>query len=373
MTGRQRLLAALRHERADRLPWAPKFATWLAAHLRRGEIPAVFEGCSHWYEAARRIGVDIFDKSGKVWREVHHSVRIEEETRDAFTITRSITPIGELRSVREQVDDYAHTVYLTEHPIKTPEDLRIWRYLLDDTTYEPCYDEYLRVDREIGDDGITMSDFPDSPLHRVFVTLMGYQTGSYAFADMPDAMGELCEAILEKNEKAYDIAMRSPAEVLLTGENTNSDFESPTLFRRWALPAWKRASQLAHAHGKLHWVHACGKIKVLLPQFREAGIDGVESLTPPPYADTNLWEARASWDGAITIDGGISPHLLVGEVSDERIEREVLELFGQMGSGSNFVLSVSDDTPTDARIERLAFIGSLVREHGALPLAAPSV
>jgi hypothetical protein len=39
-----------------------------------------------------------------------------------------------------------------------------------------------------------------------------------------------------------------------------------------------------------------------------------------------------------------------------------------MGDGRNFVLSVSDDTPVDAAIERLELIGRLVRERGRLPL-----
>ncbi len=156
--------------------------------------------------------------------------------------------------------------------------------------------------------------------------------------------------------------------MLLTGENTNSDFESPDLFGRYAFPTLRRASELAHAAGKLHWVHACGKLRALLPRFLEAGIDGVESLTPPPYADTPLPAAREAWSGSITIDGGIPPHLLVGDVSDREIEREVRNLFDRMGDGRNFVLSVSDDTPVDARIERLALIGRLVGEFGRLPL-----
>lgn len=367
MTPRERLLTVLRHGRADRLPWAPKFRTWFSAHLLRGEVPELLRGCEHWHEAARRIGVDIFDKSGPVYREVHPSVCIVEETRGNLSVTRYCTPTGELRTVHEQVADYAHTVYLTEYPVKTPEDLRAWLYVLEDTVYQPCYEEYTRLDRAIGDDGITMTNLPDSPLHRVFVTLMGYELGCYAFADRPAEMESLCARILEKNEEAYAVAMSSPAEVLLTGENTNSDFESPVLFRRWAFPTFKRASDLAHAAGKLHWVHACGKLKVLLPQFKEAGIDGVESLTPPPYADTHLWEARKAWGGKITIDGGISPHLLVGDVSDSRIEAYVRDLFSRMGDGGNFVLSVSDDTPTDAIIGRLVKIGELVRACGTLP------
>lgn len=116
-------------------------------------------------------------------------------------------------------------------------------------------------------------------------------------------------------------------------------------------------------------MHACGKLGTLLPRFLEACVDGVESLTPPPYADTPLPVARAAWKGEITIDGGIPPHLLVGDVSDREIERHVRELFALMGDGRNFVLSVSDDTPVDARLERLELVGELVRGYGRLPLA----
>lgn len=353
---------------ADRLPWAPKFGTWFRAHLRREDLPPLLEGCAHWHDAARRIGVDIFDKSGPITRTITPSVRTEEERHGARTVTRQITPLGELVTVREEVEDYAHTVYLTQHPLRTPEDIRVYRYVLHDTVYEPCYDEYREVDRRIGKDGITMTNLPDSPLHRIFVSLMGYEVGSLAFADAPRAMDDLCLAILGKNEEAYRLAAASPAEVLLTGENTNSNFESPDLFRRYAFPTFCRASEVAHAAGKLSWIHACGKLKVLLSQFRESGIDGVESLTPPPYADTELWQAREAWQGQVTIDGGVSPHLLVGDRSDADLRAYLLALFTRMGDGRDFVLSVSDDTPTDAVLDRLVRVGEIVREHGRLPL-----
>jgi hypothetical protein len=372
MTPRQRLLATLRHGFADRVPWAPKFTAWFAAHTLRNEIPALLRGCATWHDAARRIGVDIFTKTGAVCREMQSTVKVIEEKSGPLTVTRHVTPVGELRTVREQVDDYAQTIYLTEYPVKTPADLRTWLYVLEDLRYEPCFEDYLRVDAGIGDDGITMTNLPDSPLHRVFVSLMGYETGSFAFADSPREMHSLCDRILEKNEEAYAIAMRSPAEVLLTGENTNSDFESPALFRDFAFPTFTRASELAHAAAKLHWVHACGKLRALLPQFKEAGIDGVESLTPPPFADTPLWVAREAWEGGITIDGGVSPHLLIGEQSDAAIEAAVRDLFDRMGDGRNFVLSISDDTPVDARIERLQLVGECVKRHGRLPLGRAS-
>jgi hypothetical protein len=183
----------------------------LAAHRLRGEVPALLEGCAHWHEAARRLGVDTFDKGGAVYRETHSSVRTVEEERGALCITRQVTPFGELRTVREQVDDYARTVFLTGYPVRTPEDLRAWRYLLEDT---------------------------------------GYEAGSLAFADLPREMDSVCRLILAKNEEAYAVALESPAEMLLTGENTNSDFESPDLFGRYAFPTLRRASEIGRLVGE---------------------------------------------------------------------------------------------------------------------------
>lgn len=368
LTSRQRLSAIVRHEQADRLPWAPKFNTWFQAHLRRGDMPDMLRDCEDWYDAARLIGVDIFDKCGAVYREVRSSVKVVEEQDGPRSVVRYITPIGELYTIRQEVEDYAHSLYVTKYPITSLEDIRIYRYMLEDTIYEPCYEHFMAAEARIGDDGITMTNLPDSPLHRIFVGLMGYEVGTYAIMDAPSVMDALCDHILEKNEEAYEVAMASPAEVLLTGENTNADFESPSLFRRYAFPTFKRGSELAHAHGKLHWIHACGKLKVLLPQFFEAGIDGVESLTPPPYADTPLWEAQAAWQGKITIDGGISPHILVERLAPGELEAYVKDLFRRMAPGHNFVLSVSDDTPTDAILERILRIGELVREYDKLPI-----
>ena len=108
---------------------------------------------------------------------------------------------------------------------------------------------------------------------------------------------------------------------------------------------------------------------MLLPQFRESGIDGVESLTPPPYADTPLEMAREAWAAKVTIDGGISPHLLVESLAPGELEEQVIGLFRRMAPGDNFVLSASDDTPTNARLERLIRVGELVREYGRLPIS----
>jgi hypothetical protein len=100
--------------------------------------------------------------------------------------------------------------------------------------------------------------------------------------------------------------------------------------------------------------------------------DGIESLTPPPYADTELWEARAAWGGKVCIVGGISPHLLWERLEPDELDDYVLDLFARMAPGDNLILSVSDDTPTNARFDRLMRISELVERYGTIPLDPPA-
>src|ERR1039457_1128565 len=44
MTHRERMLAAIRGEPTDRLPWAPRMDLWCIAHRARGTLPRKFQG-----------------------------------------------------------------------------------------------------------------------------------------------------------------------------------------------------------------------------------------------------------------------------------------------------------------------------------------
>jgi hypothetical protein len=155
-----------------------------------------------------------------------------------------------------EAPDYAHTLYMTEHLFKSIADYPIVKFIVEDTEYRPCYEKYREVDARLGDAGITQgTGVPDTPLHRLMVVWMGYEAATYALLDYPEEMGALAGVMVEKAVDAYRIAADSPAEIIHTGENTNADFETPELFRRYALPQLKLGSEILHARGKLHNVH----------------------------------------------------------------------------------------------------------------------
>ncbi len=55
MTHRERILAAIRGETPDRLPWVPRLEFWYRARIRQGTLPAGV-AISHPYRDCRSPG-----------------------------------------------------------------------------------------------------------------------------------------------------------------------------------------------------------------------------------------------------------------------------------------------------------------------------
>jgi hypothetical protein len=368
MTPRERILAALGHRMADRLVWAPYFRTWYAAHVTENQLPAFLRPADDYLHAFAPLGLNILDKGASAVRPILEDCEIRQETLlDGKIRTTYTTPVGDIYSVHQPSNAYDHTVYKVVYEFKTLDDYPAVRFIYEHLRFEASYDEYLGKQAAIGEAGQYMSEGPDTPLHELFVHIMGYQQASYALHDRPYEMDCLLEIMFEKKLQALDLAVASPAPIILTPDNTNADFETPRLFTHYALPYFKIASEKCHALGKLHVAHMCGKLRALLPQVAQSGLDGIESLTPPPFADTYLWDARQALPG-VCIIGGVSPHLLVGDYDRPQIEAYMRNLWARMAPGDNFILAISDDTPANAEIERFLWISEFVEANGALPL-----
>ena len=59
MTHRERVLAAIRGEVPDRLPWVPRLEFWHRAHLRQGTLPPELRSLT-LTEITERLGVGCY-------------------------------------------------------------------------------------------------------------------------------------------------------------------------------------------------------------------------------------------------------------------------------------------------------------------------
>ena len=81
---------------------------------------------------------------------------------------------------------------------------------------------------------------------------------------------------------------------------------------------------------------------MLLPVLPRIGMSLYESLTPPPYGDTDLETALAAFDRSITLSGNIDQIDLLRQGPAEAIDEAVRLTLGRAAKRGNFILATTD-------------------------------
>lgn len=98
-----------------------------------------------------------------------------------------------------------------------------------------------------------------------------------------------------------------------------------------------------------------------------AAIRGV--ICPKPMTKLTYGDVRRSFDGRITIMGGIpSVALIKDSMSDRDFDLFVKQFFRELGKGDHAILGISDTTPPGADFERLRQLARVAEEFGAITL-----
>lgn len=373
MTHRQRALAALRGEPVDRLPFIGRMELWYNDARRRGALPARYAGATLWdIQRDLDIGIYAHVPLGTTFYTLsHRRVEVCEQTRDGERITLYRTPYGELRSryvlTRDLTIDDVQPIQV-EWPFKSPADYDALRFLIDDFVVSDNFDAYARLVGAVGEDGLAMPQTGYVPMHRLAHQFFGYETFFLELHDRPDQVLALCEALTEKYREILRLAAVSPADAIAVGGNYDETLTPPPFFERYITPFYAEARAALAGSGKPLVTHGDGEMRALLRCLRDAGVDGVEAVTPQPMTSIDLRALRALWADRVTLWGGIASVVLTPTYSQAAFEAHLDELFAAVGHGERFILGFGDNVPTDAIFERVEQIARYVREYGAYPL-----
>jgi len=167
------------------------------------------------------------------------------------------------------------------------------------------------IDVAIGDDGVFIPNLDPSPVQQLIELDMGMAAFYCHLEDHRPDLESLLDAMHACRVQEYEIvARRSPAPALIPVENTSTSLISPTLYRRYSLPQIRDYAAIAHRHGKKLILHMCGKLRGLVRELAETGLDGINALTPPPVGDLPFESALdALGDGLIILGGILDPAL----------------------------------------------------------------
>ncbi|MGD0123763.1 MAG: uroporphyrinogen decarboxylase family protein [Terriglobia bacterium] len=388
MNDRQRILAAIRGETPDRMPFVPRLEFWYRARRLDQSLSPDLRSLT-LMEIADRLGVayyavcpDFTDYSGDemvdrplgIVRQsvLPFDVLLEDVDRRVLsygrrTVVEYHTPVGSIHTACAFTDEMiaagASDPYVTEHAIRSLADFEVVGYIFSHLKVAPRTAGYQTMRERVGDRGIVVA-FTSSyacPIQHILTELMPMDQFYYALHDCPSTVERLAEQMEPYYQAIKAAAAESPAEVVVLGSNYDETLTPPPFFRKYLLDPLRNYADLLHRRGKFLMTHTDGENRLLLSLYREAGFDVADSLCPYPMTRCRLEEIREAFADRITIWGGIPSILLCPDkTSLDEFKRFIDNLLARYGHQSHFVLGVSDMVTADADWDRVRYIADSV-------------
>jgi methylmalonyl-CoA mutase cobalamin-binding domain/chain len=401
MTHRERILAVMRGEMVDVIPFVPRLDLWWLANVSRGTLPREFEGMTPdgiarsrgWAvyhmvpsfsdvtgpEDALHRSLGLFNFRQSAYRfEFGGGVEINASQRGGQQVVEYHTPLGMARTIggltEEMMRAGVSLGWVEEHLIKQPSDYEIAAYIFDNIEVVPNYDGVRAYVAELGDDGVFAMGGPTlaaSPVHQIQKELVDSTQFFYEYNDNPGLIRKLAESIEGYFEKVLAIVAEAPAEVVIWGANYDDMLTYPPFFEKEILPWLRRVSQELGGRGKIVSTHTDGENQGLMDLIRDCGCHVAESVTPAPMTKIGIEEYYSRWRDKLTIMGGIPESVLLEETAtEEDFEGYLDHLFASVVPGDRLILGTADSTPPDVVFSRLDRIAERVEAEGRLPLEA---
>jgi hypothetical protein len=389
------MLATLRGEPTDAIPWAPRLDLWYNARKRAGTLPPKYRNAA-LYEITDDLGwgfhaivpnfKDLRDPRDDAHRALgvynlwtmpyatkFEDVDIAATTEGDRTHVEYRTPAGAVsttvvydESMRQAGASITH---ISEHAIKGRRDYAAVAHLFDHARVAPNAQGYDEFAARVGPRGMACGflSLAASPMHLLQRELMPMELFFYEMNDHPDELARCAESIGRYFERVFEVVSKCPADLFLLGANYDANVTYPPFFRAHIQPWLRRFAALLHAKGKFLLTHTDGENTGLLDCYLDSAIDVADSVCPAPMTKLTFKQARDHFGGRITIMGGIpSISLLRTSMPDRTFEAHLDDFFSNLGSGDHLILGISDTTPPGAEFERLERIAARARAFGAV-------
>lgn len=352
MTKRERILAVLRGERPDRVPFTCKEPT-----LPRGEIEL----------AVRNEGLAIVTDSPVVHIERPHVEVLRRRYQEGGIVLERETlqtPVGE---VHQTWRPGAFGMVRMDHLIKGPDDYEVMAFIIKDEVYAPSYPSFLRAQELRGEDGFVFGGWmPPSPLMCMLWEWMGAEQFSVDMLTEPTRFFSMYDLLMERQIEQYRIAADSPALVIHGEENMTSSMIGLDRFKEYCVPVYDAFASILDEKGKMLALHMDGQMKGIADALAETKLHIVEAFCPVPDGDLAMAEARRIWrDKIIWINFPSPVHLR----PPDEIEAHARQILRDVAPGDRFIMGITEDFPEHAWRTSLPVLSRVMAQEGALPLS----
>jgi hypothetical protein len=181
-----------------------------------------------------------------------------------------------------------------------------------------------------------------------------------------------CEIGLKNLERIYEVIGNKIVAVIITGTDFGSQhgpFISTKAYRDLYKPFHIEINQWVHKHTTWKiFIHSCGSIRALLPDFIDAGFD-ILNPVQCSAAGMDACELKKDFGERVTFwGGGVDTQRTLPFGTPEEVRKEVSERLKIFGPGGGFVFNTIHNVQARVPIENVLAMYEAVRQCGGYPL-----
>lgn len=335
MTMRQRMLAFVRGEPHDRVPF-----------IQYDNIAAPNDEI---WSVVGRANMGVLRWSNVHRLEHPHCVMITEQTRhgDLRGDKRRLhTPAGVLTEERVFEPTYGAAAQ-RKHFLETADDFRIFLSYLRDAEVYPDYARVWRDDRALGDDGLPHVAVQRTPYQQLWIEWAGLSSLSMHLADYPDLLADCIAEMLQIQRRVFATLVRAiddgvPIPYIDVPDNVTAPVLGLRAFTTYCLPLYRELADLLESRRIPVFVHMDGDLRPFWHLIADSGVSGIDSLSPPPDNDTSVAQALAMWPQMrIGLNYPSSVHVTLAD----NIYRETMQILREGGNSGRLQIQVSENVP----------------------------
>ncbi|MGD9498570.1 MAG: uroporphyrinogen decarboxylase family protein [Armatimonadota bacterium] len=334
MTPRERIIAALRHEETDYVPYVIPIDPPVVERLNR------HYGSEQW----RRRIQGFFEGGGVDWGRED----LPDGTwADKFGVIWADAPgPGAWHSVRVPLTEPTLAGY--QWPELLPEE-ELARYR---QAFSGPHDRYRLMN-------LGMLFF-----ERAWA-LRGMENILMDFRLHPRFAHDLFEALMQIHLELIDRLAELPIDAIRFGDDFGAQcglIMGTPIWREFLKPRLARMYARAHEHGFDVWIHSCGDNSPILGDLIEIGVDVFNPFQPEAQ---DVYEMKRRWGQRISFEGGIGTQELLPRGTPAQIRAEVRRLCREVGRGGGFIISPTKPIMPDVPIENaVACVEAILEQAG---------
>jgi len=341
MTGRERLLKAIKLESVDRVPVSTFPLLPPPPGTESKFSPELNDLLDYTYENTDLLFPWGYELMANARENDLLEIKTWKEGSSTYKRTVLHTPGKDLTSL-ERRDDSVNTNWLLEPLLKDVDDID--KYLsipFELKKDERVFSEFERRKSFVGSRGIIYTDLGD-PVGWA-CTLLGFETFLSEFMLNRQKILKLMDALFERQFEALRFGLESGAGEMFRlqgAEYASPPFVDPELFPLLVNRYDGKFVEIIHDSGRLAAMHCHGNLKPILFHILDMNVDAVEPVEPPPDGDITLVEAKRLMQGNACVMGNLEFREL--EFADTtRIDMLVKKSMDEAKEGYGYVIMPS--------------------------------